>query len=454
MKNQFLAISLFFPFLTACNYNQVTDESKIRLVTLDPGHFHAALVQKSMYAEVDSTVQVYAPAGNDLQWHLDRIKGYNSRKENPTNWNEEIYTGNDFFEKMIAEKKGNVVVLSGNNQQKTAYILKSLQNGFNVLADKPMVIDSKGFEQLKKAFDIAEKNKLLLYDIMTERFEITTILQRELSMMPGIFGTLEKGTLDNPAITKESVHHFYKYVSGTVLTRPVWFLDAAQQGEGIADVMTHLVDLVQWECFPGQVIDYTKDIQINTAKRWTTEISLNQFSAVTRLDHFPEFLKPTIADTTLKIFCNGEINYRLKGVHAKTSVTWNYKAPDGTGDTHYSIMRGTKANLVIRQGADEQFKPALYIEPLPAYSSINIKEAIVKLQLKYPGLKLKETKKGWQVIIPEILKAGHEAHFANVTEIFLTHLKNKNLPEWEVPNMLAKYYTTTKALEIALKNNE
>jgi hypothetical protein len=23
------------------------------------------------------------------------------------------------------------------------------------------------------------------------------------------------------------------------------------------------------------------------------------------------------------------------------------------------------------------------------------------------------------------------------------------LPEWEVPNMIAKYYTTTKALEIA-----
>jgi hypothetical protein len=26
------------------------------------------------------------------------------------------------------------------------------------------------------------------------------------------------------------------------------------------------------------------------------------------------------------------------------------------------------------------------------------------------------------------------------------------MPSWEVPNMLAKYYTTTKALEIALTN--
>ena len=70
------------------------------------------------------------------------------------------------------------MVLSGNNQKKAEYILKSLQNGFNVLADKPMAINSKGFEQLKQAFDVAAKNNLLLYDIMTERFEITSILQR------------------------------------------------------------------------------------------------------------------------------------------------------------------------------------------------------------------------------------------------------------------------------------
>ena len=80
-----------------------------------------------MYENVDSVVHVYAPEGNDLKLHLDRINAYNSRAESPTKWKEEVYTGNDFFEKMIAEKKGNVVVLSGNNQKKTEYILKSLK---------------------------------------------------------------------------------------------------------------------------------------------------------------------------------------------------------------------------------------------------------------------------------------------------------------------------------------
>ena len=96
----------------------------VRLITLDPGHFHAALVQKTMYDDVDSVVYVYAPEGNDLNLHMDKINGYNTRAESPTHWKEIVYTGNNFFEKMIAEKTGNVVVLSGNNHKKTEYILR------------------------------------------------------------------------------------------------------------------------------------------------------------------------------------------------------------------------------------------------------------------------------------------------------------------------------------------
>ena len=447
--------------LVACDsatksVNSDAGSKSVRLVTVDPGHFHAALVQKTMYEDVDSVVHVYAPEGDDVKLHLDRINGFNSRKDSPTHWKEEVYTAPDFFEKMIAEKKGNVVVLSGNNQKKTEYILSSLKNGLHVLADKPMVIDSKGFELLKQAFNQAKQNDLLLYDIMTERFEITTMLQRELSMIPEIFGELEKGTVGNPAISKESVHHFYKFVSGNVLTRPAWFMDVSQQGEGIVDVMTHLVDLVQWECFPEQAIDYTKDIEVKTAKRWATDMALSQFKAITKLDSFPFYLrKDVMHDSVLKVYCNGEINYTLKGVHAKTSVIWNYQAPEGTGDTHHSTMRGTKSNLVIRQGKEENYKPVLYIEPIKndaAFQSA-LEEHFKKISAKFPGVELYKTTNGWSVKLPDNLVEGHEAHFARVTKNFLEYLKNRNMPAWEVPNMLAKYYTTTKALELALKKN-
>jgi predicted dehydrogenase len=431
---------------------QTTKEERksVQLITLDPGHFHAALVQKTMYNDVDSTVHVYSPAGNDLELHLGRINVYNSRKDNPTHWREEIYKGNDFFEKMIAEKKGNAVVLSGNNEKKADYILKSLQNGFHVFADKPMAIDTRSFEQLKQAFDVAQKNNLVLYDIMTERYEITTILQRELSMVPEIFGTLERGTVLDPAVVMKSEHNFYKYVSGSVVVRPGWFMDASQQGDGIVDVSTHLVDLVQWESFPEQSLDYTKDATIDSARHWPTLMTRSQFKTITKLDSFPSYFNNSKRnDSTINVWSNGEINYQIKGVHAKVSVVWEYQTASGN-DTHYSLMRGTKANLEIRQGPEEKYQPTLYIKPLD--KNFDPSKTFKKIQSRYIGVELKKSGNAWQVIIPDKYKEGHEQHFAKVTEKFLDYVENKNMPAWEVPNMLTKYFITTKALEIAQKN--
>jgi predicted dehydrogenase len=448
-----IVIGVSVVLLASCKKSTpVENEKSVRLVTLDPGHFHAGLVQKSMYENVDSTVHVYAPESPDLQLHLGRINGFNSRTESPTRWNEVVYSGENFFEKMLEEKAGNVVVISGNNLKKAEYISKSLDAGFNVLADKPMIIDAKDFETLKQSFDKADKNKLLLYDIMTERYEITTMLQREFSLLPDVFGSLEEGTPDNPSVTKESVHHFFKYVSGNILTRPPWFMDVSQQGEGIVDVTTHLVDLVQWECFPDQIIDYQKDIQINKAVRTPTEMTLSQFKAITKLSEFPDYMKKDVGqDTILKVFSNGEIRYKLKNVHAKVTVIWNYQAPEGAGDTHYSIMRGTKANLIIKQGAEQKYKPTLYIQSLAKDDNVEsmLNDQIAKLQTKYPDIGVMKAGDLWELTIPEKFKEGHEAHFGRVTEKFLEYLDKGNLPSWEVPNMIAKYYTTTKALELA-----
>jgi predicted dehydrogenase len=430
-------------------------QEPVRLITVDPGHFHAALVQKSMYPGVDSNVQVYAPQGPDLQMHLNKITAYNSAKLAPTHWNEIVYTGTDFFKKMMQERKGNVVVLAGNNQLKTDYILQSVQAGFNVFSDKPMAINSEGFEKLKKAFQTAASKKVLLYDIMTERYEITTILQRALSMQSALFGQLEKGTPENPAVTKESVHHFFKYVSGAPLTRPAWFFDVAQEGEGIVDVTTHLVDLVQWECFPEKIINYQKDIRLLSAKSWNTSLSPAQLKEVTQLATVPEYLnKYKDAEGNVQVKSNGEINYLINGVHAKVSVIWNYRAPDGTGDTHYSIMRGTKCNLVIRQGAEQKFQPTLFIEPITENqdAAAQVNQAIASLQASYPGIAITKSNKGWEVVIPASFKDGHESHFARVTEKYLGYLKSKQLPVWEVPNMLAKYFVTTEARKLANVN--
>jgi predicted dehydrogenase len=160
---------------------------KFTLITLDPGHFHAALVQKKMYDQIDSVVYVYAPEGQDVKDHLKRIEAFNSRPEDPTTWEEVVYTGPDFLEKMITQKPGNVVVISGNNLKKSEYITHSVEAGLHVLADKPMVILPEQFPGLVETFRLAEEKDVLLYDIMTERYEITTMLQKELVGDSGCF---------------------------------------------------------------------------------------------------------------------------------------------------------------------------------------------------------------------------------------------------------------------------
>jgi predicted dehydrogenase len=438
---------------TGTEKSQEKMDNKLQLITLDPGHFHAALVQKSMYADVDSVVHVYAPEGQEVKSHLSLVDSYNTRTENPTAWKQQVYTGQDYLEKMFAEKAGNVVVIAGNNKLKTDYISRSVESGLNVLADKPMAIDLDGFNKLVKAFESAEKNKVLLYDIMTERYEINSMLQKEFAHLPA-FGQLEKGTPENPSVTKVSVHHFFKNVSGKPLVRPAWFFDVKQQGEGITDITTHLVDLVQWECFPDQILDYKKDVEIVSAKRWATSISAEQFEKVTKQKEYPEYLKADVKDGMLSTYSNGEINYRLKGIHAKISVTWDFQAPEGTGDTHFSVMRGTQASVVIKQGKEQNYKPTLYIEPsaktdLKAFEKA-IQADLKQLNSKYPGVELKKIGSGWEVIIPDTYKVSHEDHFAQVTKKYLECLKKGQLPAWEVPNMIAKYYTTTKAREKAL----
>jgi predicted dehydrogenase len=355
---------------------------------------------------------------------------------------------------MLKEKPGNVVVLSGNNKYKTDFIYDSIDAGLNVLADKPMAINSGDFGLLRKAFALAKKRNVLLYDIMTERYEITSILQRELAQFPEVFGTLDSGTAEDPSVVIESTHHFFKEVSGKPLIRPAWFFDVRQQGEALPDVGTHLVDLVQWICFPDVTLDWRKDVKVYGARHWPTRLTPEQFQKATGLTEYPKFLKKDVgADGVLNVLQNGEVRYTLRGVHVKVRPLWNFEAPEGTKDSHYARLRGTKATLEIRQGPAQNYQPTLYAEARhgikPEDLEKALKAAVQQLQGKYPGIEAKSLGQLCQIVIPEKYAVGHEAHFGAVTEAFLKYLGEGELPAWEVPNMLAKYYTTIEAYKLS-----
>ena len=176
------------------------DSDNVRLMILDPGHFHAGLIQREMYPGISPRVSVFAPLGPELLDYLARVSLFNNRKEEPTRWELDIHTDGDPMQRMLKEHPGNVVVLTGRNRPKIGRINAALDAGVHVFADKPWIISSSDMSKLEEALALADKKHLIAYDIMTERYEITSILQRELVNDAALFGKLDTGTAANPAV--------------------------------------------------------------------------------------------------------------------------------------------------------------------------------------------------------------------------------------------------------------
>lgn len=459
-----LAISLI---AGSCSFSKKQETNKVgaddlhplKIVVLDPQHFHASLLQKDRVTGISDTIWVYAPEGTGVNQYLESIDSYNHRPEAPTKWKEQVYTGEDYLEKMLSDHKGDIVVLAGNNQRKTRYIMESIKAGYHVLADKPLVINPQEFKLLAEAYQLAKEKGLLLYDLMTERYDILNIIEKELLHQTELFGELQKGSPDNPSVIMESVHHFFKTVSGKPLTRPAWYYDVKQQGEGITDVTTHLIDLVHWQCFPDETIHYQSDIKVNAAKHWTTPVTLAQFTQSTQTNSFPVYLKQHIKKNVLEVMANGNLSYTVKGVCVGMKVTWNYTPPVGGGDTFTSIKKGSKATLKIVQDEKNGFVKELYIEKKPSMNSkvfeTQLQKTIEQLQRTYPFLSVRNKNNGIYLIdIPQKNRLGHEDHFSKVAKAFLHYVRNKDIPEWENENTLAKYYITTTAVEMAKNENK
>jgi predicted dehydrogenase len=429
---------------------------EIRFVTLDPGHFHASLVQKEMYPGVARKVHVYAPLGPDLLGHLGRVTGFNLRKDKPTSWDLEVHTGADFLERMLQERAGNAVVLSGKNRGKIDRVQSALEAGFHALVDKPWVLEASDLPKLERALRTADERGLVAFDIMTERFEVTSELQRELVNDAAVFGKLQPGSEAEPAVYMESVHHLSKTVAGAPLIRPVWFFDTDQQGEGLNDIGTHLVDLVQWTLFPDQALDPQKDTKVLRAQRWPTRIPRAEFKKVTRED-FPAHLSGQVKDDALEYFCNTLVSYTLRGAHVVLNVIWDWEAPSGAGDSHFAYYRGARSRVEVRQGTAERYRPELYVVPAAAGEKAAllaaVKARLAAVQAKYPGVGVEDVGAELRLTIPDALRVSHEDHFAQVTQRFLRYVGDrKTLPAWERPNMLAKYTVTTQGTALARRS--
>ena len=418
----------------------------VGLIIVDPGHFHAALVQQEMYANVSPRVHVYAPLGPDLLDYLDRIARCNNRAERPTRWEVEAHASADLLDRMKRERPGNVVIFSGRNRGKIDRIITALEAGLHVLADKPVIIRPQDLPALESALRLAGERRVVFCDMMGGRYEITAILTRLLREDPEVFGDPTPGSATEPGVAVISVHHIFKKVAGRPNLRPAWYFDIEEQGEGLADIGTHMVDRVHRTLFPEQVVDHRADIRIHSARRWPTMLTREQFRQVTGETRWPDYLAGWVKGDTLEYFCNTRLHYEVRGIRATLETRWDWEAPAGGGDTLTAKFRGSGAVLEVRQGRAEHWRPELYVTPIADICAA-LEKRISVLRESYPGIGLEQRGTEWRVVVPDELRLGHDAHFIELTRRFFAYVEQpESFPEWEPPNMLTKYHVCTEGV--------
>jgi hypothetical protein len=418
------------------------------LVVVDPGHFHAALVQREMYPGLSPLVRVHAPLGPDLIDYLGRIARYNRRPHAPTDWRLEVHAGPDFLDRMRDEPPGGIAIFSGRNRGKIERIAAALEAGLHVLADKPAIIEPTDLPRLDAALALASERRLVVVDMMTGRHNTLLRVLQELRSDPDLFGDPVPGTRDEPGVSLSGTHYLCKVVAGMPNPRPAWYFDVTEQGEGLSDTGVHLVDRVHETLFPEQPLDWQQDIEILAASRWPTSVNLAQFRELTGEGGWPDYLSSWIRGDALEYFCNGQVDYRVRGIHVRLEVRWDWQAERGD-DTHHALYRGTNCLLAVRQGPAERFRPELYVLP-DADVGEALKRRIAALPPSYPGIAVESLGPEWRIAIPDALRIGHDAAFAAFTRRFLGYVAEPaSLPVRERPGLLAKYRVTTGAVALS-----
>lgn len=434
MKIKYLLMSIAAVCTCSC-----AKPKQLSMIVVAPGHFHASLLQKNGMENVSDTVRVYAQSGSELEAYKGTIEAYNTREDNPTSWVLDIYEGDDFLEHIPESDGSSFAVFAGNNRLKSDYILNCVSKGYHVISDKPMAIDAEGFSKLKQAYEIADAEGLVIYDLMTERHDVQNEITRAIMSDKEIFGEVAG------KIEIEDIHHFFKQVSGKPLTRPMWYFDVRQQGEGIADVTTHFIDLIFWECFPGECISVS-DVEVTAATRFPTLITLDEYKAVTGAESFPEYLQKDVKDGVLNVYSNGTIDFVVKGIPVSILMRWDYAPEPGSGDRFHEVIPGSVSSIEIVQDASTGFARRLFVKTTPELAA----KAETMLEQTWPEVSLSLSGDGRYIVeIPDVYRHPHEEHFNMVGADFIDCIRKGETPDWEKENTLTKYHITTSAVELA-----
>lgn len=404
------------------------------LTFLAPEHFHAALTLRERHPLVSEEIAVYAAEAAEVREFLSLVASFNARAEHPTRWRPTVHAGADPLERLIAERPGDLVILAGRNDRKMGWIRRLHDAGLPVLADKPWMTGIDGLADLRDTL----AGPPLALEMMTGRHEMTSAVERMLVGSPDVFGSFAPD--EGAAITFESVHHLEKRVNGAPLRRPPWYFDVRAQGDGLADIPTHLVDHAQ------QLVGKS-GLELIAARSWATAVPREVFVRVTGLADFSPELRGRVDGTDLLYECNAAISFHCGGVPVEISTRWELTEPAGGSDEHRALVRGTRADIRVEQGQATGGRRRLFVRPRPGAAGIGeaLRRRVAASQETFPGLAVASFGRDWEVEIPAALRTPHESQFPRVLDEFLGYVEREAWPASRVADTLAKYELLAEA---------
>lgn len=425
------------------------------LLFYEPGHFHAALTLRCVNPRVHPDVHVYAQPGPDRDAFLALVDAFNTRGHDPTHWRVHVHEdGTDLLARLIEEKRGDAVILAGKNDRKIDTIAALHAAGIHVLADKPWAVNEAAIAPLTTA-TAGTAGSALAMDIMTGRHDVIARLRKRIVADPQLFGGFRDSS--EPTIEFGSVHHLLKIVNGKPLQRPAWYYDVRVQGDGLVDIQSHMTDQAQWLLESDTPYDYARDVQLIRAQRWDTSVPLDLYQRSTGQSKFDARLAPNVIEGVLHYGCNGVIDYRLRGTSVRQTAEWRPVEPENGGDLHHTVIRGTRADVVVRQGPETAFRAEIHLQAndptdVPSLNAL-LEARLQKWQEAFPGLTIRASDIGLQFNVPESIHTPHEAHFAMVLETFLDYLDAGTWPRELNAAIRTRYTLLANAHRLARKAN-
>jgi predicted dehydrogenase len=421
------------------------------LVFLDPGHFHAALTLRERHPAVSDEIVVYAPhrpddpRGGEVAEFLSLVEAFNRRAERPTGWRPDVRAGEDPLGRLLRERPGDVAILAGRNDRKMALARRLHDAGLHVLADKPWMTSAGALADVRHVLSGGAR----VMEMMTGRYAPAAGLVDRLVHEPDVFGEFRTGP--EPALRLASVHHLDKRVNGAPLRRPPWFFDVRVQGDGLADIPTHLVDQAQ-RLLAAHGAAADRHAVLLTARRWATPVPRAVFARVTGLDDFPGDLRAHVEGDTLAYASNAELAFRLRGVVVHLTTRWDLTEPAGGGDAHSLQADGSDARVRLEQGPRTGFRRRLVVEPRgnAARLRAGLDRAVAAWQIDHPGLTIADAPDGFELEVPAGPGTAHESQFPLVLDELLRAIEGGGpWPDERAADTLAKYELLAAALATA-----